>query len=534
MSVLIFFRKIQAHCLSPKPFAMNMDRSVRQLADIAFVFSLLPVLVATLFPFDFSSEVAIEALENRAFILHFFELSPTKDILSHIGIFLPFGFGLAALLRQKNLVGIQALVVAFVISASLSICLEVLQTLLPTRSPAFIEILANIFGAGLGFLGFRLWGHEILGRISTWVVRERAWLSPKNLGISIVVYTILAFGLTFHLQQAVASRASLSNWDQTFPLLVGNEGTGNRPWLGRVVNFSVADRAISQKEVLGAFIDEELPASIRDSLLVSYQLTGKSNFPDRQMNLADLLWQGPEVQEEIGVVLSPQHWLATTESATFLTNSLRRTSQFTLIATVATSNINQTGPARIISLSSDPFHRNFTLGQEGADLIFRLRTPISGENGTNAQLIVPNIFADTAIHHLVITYDGSAIRAYIDGAQHPSSLKLSPNLGTALISYFISPDIDHTMGYQILSYALIFVPFGIFVAIIGSIGKQRFLGSIIYICSGILLPSLILESILASLPGQGINLENLLLGLILTTSSALLFKKPAALLSLNS
>jgi hypothetical protein len=226
--------------------------------------------------------------------------------------------------------------------------------------------------------------------------------------------------------------------------------------------------------------------------------------------------------------------LATTESATFLTNSLRRTSQFTLIATVATSNINQTGPARIISLSSDPFHRNFTLGQEGADLIFRLRTPISGENGTNAQLIVPNIFADTAIHHLVITYDGSAIRAYIDGAQHPSSLKLSPNLGTALISYFISPDIDHTMGYQILSYALIFVPFGIFVAIIGSIGKQRFLGSIIYICSGILLPSLILESILASLPGQGINLENLLLGLILTTSSALLFKKPAALLSLNS
>ena len=42
----------------------------------------------------------------------------------------------------------------------------------------------------------------------------------------------------------------------------------------------------------------------------------------------------------------------------------------------------QTGPARIMTLSLDHHHRDFTIGQEEADLILRLRTPASSLNGT--------------------------------------------------------------------------------------------------------------------------------------------------------
>ena len=44
-------------------------------------------------------------------------------------------------------------------------------------------------------------------------------------------------------------------------------------------------------------------------------------------------------------------------------------------------NTAQTGPARIVSLSADTGAQNFTLGQEGSDIEFRLRTPVSGRNG---------------------------------------------------------------------------------------------------------------------------------------------------------
>jgi VanZ like family len=42
----------------------------------------------------------------------------------------------------------------------------------------------------------------------------------------------------------------------------------------------------------------------------------------------------------------------------------------------------QSGPARIMTLSLDHYHRDFTIGQQGADLILRLRTPASDLNGT--------------------------------------------------------------------------------------------------------------------------------------------------------
>lgn len=56
--------------------------------------------------------------------------------------------------------------------------------------------------------------------------------------------------------------------------------------------------------------------------------------------------------------------------------------------TITTADRQQTGPARILTFSSDPYHRNFTLGQEGDRLVFRLRTPETGENGMNPETTV--------------------------------------------------------------------------------------------------------------------------------------------------
>ncbi len=40
-----------------------------------------------------------------------------------------------------------------------------------------------------------------------------------------------------------------SNWNPSYFLLLGNEATGNRPWLGKLFLFAIYNRALSEKEI---------------------------------------------------------------------------------------------------------------------------------------------------------------------------------------------------------------------------------------------------------------------------------------------
>lgn len=57
------------------------------------------------------------------------------------------------------------------------------------------------------------------------------------------------------------------------------------------------------------------------------------------------------------------------------------TQRFTVFARLRVDDLNNSGPARIVSLSQDPALRDFTLGQDGRDLVLRVRTPHTTLNG---------------------------------------------------------------------------------------------------------------------------------------------------------
>jgi len=115
---------------------------------------------------------------------------------------------------------------------------------------------------------------------------------------------------------------------------------------------------------------------------------------------ASCAWKGEvhNVQQREGVSLGSNHGLETAIPAAYLIQRIIELSQFTSSLMVATSDTIQTGPSRIVSLSANRYHRNFTLGQERSDLIFRLGTPLTGENGINPQLVVPDVFSITKPH----------------------------------------------------------------------------------------------------------------------------------------
>ncbi len=104
------------------------------------------------------------------------------------------------------------------------------------------------------------------------------------------------------------------------------------------------------------------------------------------------------------------------ESAAALLNACKRTNQLTLEATLVSGNENQSGPARIMTFSSSPTSRNFTLGQDGNELVFRLRTPQTGENGVHPEAPVCPIQAGRPVH-LILTYSPGQLVAYCNGQE---------------------------------------------------------------------------------------------------------------------
>jgi glycopeptide antibiotics resistance protein len=482
----------------------SLNKLATKWAAKIFVCSLLLVLVSTLFPFNFS-------FKNGFFIKEiadsFNNSSDLTDQVANVLLFLPLGFGFTCLLQRRKLRATAKLGIVLIVSAGLSFIVEVLQAFLPSRSPTITDIVTNSLGGSLGSLCFHLWRFEILGYTSAFIRKSKNCLSIKKLIACFIGY----ISLIFLILSVLASPTSLRNWDLTFSLLLGNERTGDRPWQGYVSKVYIADKAISEKDVARGFSDKQSFAIIDGSLLASYQLAGKGSYRDQTKHLPDLIWRGQPLvaQTEIGVFLNSSHWLETANPTTLMTQRIRESSQFTLSTTVATADTAQAGPARIVSLSSDSKHRNFTLGQEGANLIFRLRTLISGENGVYPELIVPDVFTNTNFHQIVITYSNSVLQIYIDELQNLHSFDLSE----------MAPK-----SYKILCYGLIFVPLGYLLALMSDISKGQSIFYFLIIYSVILLLPLLLAGILVSESGQSISLENLLLSVLITSGTIIMYK----------
>lgn len=510
----------------------SLEKLIEPWANILVICSILLVLLLTLFPFNFFSR-NLSTIDYRNLIFIGIRYNEPIEALANVFLFIPLGFSLTCLMQKRKLEGIVALVVIQALSSAFSLTIEVLQVFLPSRLPSLIDLLTNSVGAFLGFLCFRLWGVKILSHALALAEKSKGYLSVEKLTLAFIGYATFSFLISIHFANAT-NFWNLQNWDQTFPLLLGNEPTGDRPWHGHISEVYITDRAISEEEVAQAFSEKGPFASIKNSLLASYRLTGKGRYSDQTGHLPDLSWkrEPPEVQDERGVFLSSDHWLQTDTSVAYMTQKIRESSQFTLSATVATADTKQTGPARIISLSYDPALRNFTIGQEGTDLVFRLRTPLTGRGGTKPEIIVSNIFTDTNPHHLLITYSPLFFKIYVDRLQNLYSLEITPEFTFMWYLAHSGGRIDIKNSeiefYKIMYYGFIFLPQGFIIALISQKLRKRSVIQILLILGGSLLPSLILQAIFASMNGMDAKLENLLLSMFITGGSMLLFKRQTA------
>jgi VanZ family protein len=88
---------------------------------------------------------------------------------------------------------------------------------------------------------------------------------------------------------------------------------------------------------------------------------------------------------------------------------------FTLEVWAAANSPDQTGPARIVSYSLDPWNRNFTLGQLNEKLIMRLRTTETDLNGVDPHVEVEDVFSFLGPLHIVVAYDFAEQSIFVNG-----------------------------------------------------------------------------------------------------------------------
>jgi len=91
-----------------------------------------------------------------------------------------------------------------------------------------------------------------------------------------------------------------------------------------------------------------------------------------------------------------------------------KTNRLTIESVFEPRDRRQSGPARIISFSTDGGNRNFTLGQESEHLILRLKVSETGRGGNGHEVRMCEMPEDGAFH-VIVTYSPNQLKCYLGG-----------------------------------------------------------------------------------------------------------------------
>ena len=434
---------------------MNTKKTHQRWGYLLLVASLSAICVATIFPFKF----AIPQGFSGQFIIKEFNFgSNVKDYLQNILLFIPLGISLAFILDRPQRNTAIVLIVAGLCGAVVSTTIEITQFFLPIRVSNLTDIIYNSLGATLGGILY-CWRSDIIQLAIGIITGDRRKLSLKSLLVAILSYcSIVILGVWVLL-----INVNLSNWNEDFPLVIGNEATGDRPWNGYINNLYICDRSLGTFEIEKAFEQADTFFPQLSSLVTGFNFVNSQNYYlDNSRHVAKLLWQSPAslptnnqditsnlskhqesannlIPKKSGVLVNSKQWLKTAQPVTFLTQKFKKTDELSLFMTISTNNINQVGPARIVALSDGIYTQN---------------------------LVIDNF------HQILITFANNKLNFYVDNFERKYSFKFTPAI--TFVVYFpwqkqnwrINLDEFEIIRYEQLFYTMIFVPFILLVSVL--------------------------------------------------------------------
>ncbi len=455
-----------------------IKNSHRSWSYLLLIVSSVLIVTATISPFNF---VTIDDLSIGLIIDRFRGSTNIKDYVRNILLFLSFGFAWGKILSYKKYQRWQVLILSFLFSAIFSSSIELIQILLPSRTSSFSDIICNALGGLLG-ASIYCW-HKYFFRLINGIITR----NYQQINLGFLATIIFSYCATISCGWILLINSiNLNNWNNNAHLAIASEVTGQTFWRGYITSLYICDRAIAPSETPEAFKDTHSFFSQSPNLVTSFLFSDyQSSYSDNNQQIPSLYWQKElspkktnslldnsvdnstinyQIHHNKTVLFDNKNSLISASPATQLNKKIKAAQEFTLNIILATDKLKQVGPSRIISLGENIYSRNLMLGQEGADLVFRLRTPTTGKNATQPGFYIPNFFKDTDLHQILITYAQNKLTFYLDNSSNPYTFYFQPSTHLKLFTPWIFEQWNvnlkdyNLVQARIFFYSLVFFP----------------------------------------------------------------------------
>jgi hypothetical protein len=403
----------------------NPEQLLDKVITIALIGVLLLILISSLLPLEFagywSGIKAVLQEGKRGMALS--DLKPDfATVAERLLVFAPFGFLIHQKLIQFRQPYAEAISVSLVVLVALGI--EVLQAVFSARHSRMLDFLlataSGIIGIKFSIPLYQIFIQPLFNTAYRFLP-GLLWLGNYLL-ICICMAVI------------IPASAKISEWDCSYPLLIGNELTHDRPWQGKIRGVAIYPRELTHGEIqkLSYMSMAQENAIHREALgaiaLYSFKTTSNNRVLifNKKGPPLELVGRMPELgarrSGENALHVHKLLFVKSTAPAHALCNAIMDSQAFTLEVEISSDDSRQVGPARIISNSVDQTFRNFMLGEQKGDLVLRVRTPQNGSNGNNLPLETRNDLLTGGWKHVIASYADGVARLFVDGEEATPSL----------------------------------------------------------------------------------------------------------------
>lgn len=406
--------------------------SNRNWFSLLLIVSIVVILVATLSPFNF---VIPETISLSGVIEEFHHGTNIKDYVRNIFLFIPLGISLGGVLGTYKHQFWLVVLAGFIYGIAFSSIIELSQIALVIRVSSISDIVCN----GLGcFLGTAIYTtrQEFICLFRAIVTTKSTKNSQVNSPFLLAI--LIGYCLTLLLgSKLLKNNLNFSNWNDNYYLAIGSEVIGSAFWNGYLTNLEIYDQAFSSKEVANTWhhsqSNSQPDCDNSPGLIAAYSFNyQQENYLDNCGQSLNLTWQNNSfpaidlrepINSQQSVLFKYHHSLISQAATKNINQRIKQSGEFSLSFSAATNRLKQVGPSRIISLAGGLGSRNLLIGQTGQDLVLFLRTPISGSHASQPSFLIPNLFSDYKLHHLLITYSKDEITFYVDHAKRKYNFK---------------------------------------------------------------------------------------------------------------
>ena len=329
-------------------------------------------------------------------------------------MFLRVGFLIASLLKTRLFKSKKSIIITTILGFILSATIEFSQLFLP-RTTSVIDILNNTIGTSLG--AFLVYSKN---SYNPKLFFNSIFEFMKQHLLTVILGYILFVTIVFSLPPLLNN---FNNWNNNYLFQIGNEATKDRPWQGTIFKLSIFNRLLKQKDIDAYYAEghsQKTGAENYDKPLLEYMF---ENLPvQNNGSIKEKLFLFPQTNSHVkkivkqnGIFISDNSILQSQIPGVQLVENLQRTDQLSIAVWLNPQNLKMVGPARIVSLSADPGNRNFTIGQVQDRINFRVRTPLTGNNGSKVSLTSTPILNSRMPQLIVATFYRGETKIYYNG-----------------------------------------------------------------------------------------------------------------------